>query len=47
MIQIYLKLRKSNKYNNINNNKQISRKLSHFKKKPIEKTCCVFMKKDL
>ena len=47
MIQIYLKLRKSNKYNNINNNKQISRKLSHFKKKPIVKTCCVFMKKDL
>ena len=46
MIQIYLKLRKSNKYNNINNNKQISRKLSNFKKKPKEKTCCVFMKKD-
>jgi small GTP-binding protein len=46
MIQIYLKLRKSNKYNNINNNKQISRKLSHFKKKPKEKTCCAFMKKD-
>ena len=46
MIQIYLKLRKSNKYNNINNNKQISRKLSNFKKKPKEKTCCVFMKKN-